>query len=283
MKRILKTGLLILTVLALLLAAATAEGVVISDREKAIRLADQAMEEKYGITLLHQEYFTRNTEEKDGGVFVTEYKGMGDWEYVLGCYEVTVADGTVTEITWNRDGEDTSGGLDADAWGSGQIEEMLRLNQEEGVTDGFDVKAQEINRKHGLSFARPALSDEEREAENDRQDAESAEARKQAALSVEELTEIGKQAVIEVFGLTDSQAGTTENLIGTEDTEAWFCMLQGIPCYTACFGMGSDEDGELLPSGIMYNEKEGTYWIYINVKTGAVEEILYSTGIGGNG
>jgi hypothetical protein len=71
--------------------------------------------------------------------------------------------------------------------------------------------------------------------------------------------------------------------IGTEDTEAWFCMLQGIPCYTACFGMGSDEDGELLPSGIMYNEKEGTYWIYINVKTGAVEEILYSTGIGGNG
>ena len=36
-------------------------------------------------------------------------------------------------------------------------------------------------------------------------------------------------------------------------------------------------------SGFAYNDKEGNYWVYINVVTGAVEEIIYSAAIGGNG
>ena len=261
MKHMMKTCLLILLAIFLSLPAALGDGVVISEREKAIRLADAAMEEKYGITLLLQEYFERSTEELDGITYDIRYKGMADWAYVLGTYQVTVKNGAVTEITWTHDGDDTSGGLDAEAWGCGQIEEMLRLNQAEGVTDGFDEKAQEINRRKGLSFTRRILSEEEREAEDNRLDAESREARRQAALSVEELTEIGRQAVIEVFQLTDEQAAMMEDLLGTEGTEAWFCMFHEIPCYTSCFGMGTDEEAELLPNGIRYNEKEGTYWI----------------------
>ena len=283
MKHMMKTCLLILLAIFLSLPAALGDGVVISEREKAIRLADAAMEEKYGITLLLQEYFERSTEEPDGITYDIRYKGMADWAYVLGTYQVTVKNGAVTEITWTHDGDDTSGGLDAEAWGCGQIEEMLRLNQAEGVTDGFDEKAQEINRRKGLSFPRRILSEEEREAEDNRLDAESREARRQAALSVEELTEIGRQAVIEVFQLTDEQAAMMEDLLGTEGTEAWFCMFHEIPCYTSCFGMGTDDEAEMLPNGIRYNEKEGTYWIYINTQTGTVEEIVYSAGIGGNG
>ena len=67
MKRILKICILTLAVLTLALPAALAEEIVISDRVQAIRLADKALEEKYGITLLTQEYFERDTEDGEDG------------------------------------------------------------------------------------------------------------------------------------------------------------------------------------------------------------------------
>ena len=54
MRHIMKTGLLFLLAAALLLSVSLAEGDVLSEREKAVRLADRALEEKYGITQLTQ-------------------------------------------------------------------------------------------------------------------------------------------------------------------------------------------------------------------------------------
>ena len=125
MNKLIRTGLLMLLAVSLMLTTALAGEVIISEREKASRLADKAMEEKYGITLLTQEYFNRNTADEGNGRFVVQYWGIEDWGFVLGNYKVVVDNGKVTEITWSHDGEDTSGGMNADAWGQEQILEML--------------------------------------------------------------------------------------------------------------------------------------------------------------
>jgi hypothetical protein len=40
---------------------------------------------------------------------------------------------------------------------------------------------------------------------------------------------------------------------------------------------------EVLPNGLLYTEKNGTYWVCVNVQTGVVEDIFYAAGIAGNG
>ena len=84
MKQILKLCILTLMILALILPAALAEEIVISERVKAVRLADKALEEKYGITLLGQEYFDRDTTDKEGGAYIIRYMGADFLGYVLG-------------------------------------------------------------------------------------------------------------------------------------------------------------------------------------------------------
>ena len=280
MKRILKTSLLILAVLALLLSAALAENVVISEREKAIRLADQALEEKYGITQLTQEYFDRVTEYWEGDIYIVQYQGTDFWGYALGTYEVMVEDGAVTGVTWSHDGEDTSGGLASEAWGSEQILEMLLLNQETGDLSLFEDRLQEINDKHGYVDDRDAVSGGRRVM----QETNSEEARDQAVLSEKQINEIAVQAVTEVYGLTEEQAAHMEVLSETDEEAFWYIMLHGEPCRISCIGVGDDEaEPGVLPNGILYTEKNGTYWVCVNVKTGVVEEIFYSAGIGGNG
>ena len=51
MNKMIRTGLLILLAVSMLLTTATAGEVIISEREKASRLADKVMEEKYGKAL----------------------------------------------------------------------------------------------------------------------------------------------------------------------------------------------------------------------------------------
>ena len=280
-----KACLLMLLIAALILSAARAEENILSDREKAIMLADRAMEEKYGITLLTQEYFTRSTQEKQGHVFIVEYQGDTDLAFVLGTYKVTVENGAVTRITWSHDGEDTAKGFETDAWGSEQILEMLRLNQETGEVAPFYQKADEINRKHGLNFSYMYESEAEAEDRREKEKAEIEEVMRLAVLSAKEIDETSMQAIALVYGLTDEQAARLENLTDPEEHTVFsYEMLHGIPCAVTCFGLGDDPtDGELHPNGIRYTEKEGTYWVYVNVLTGIVEEIFFSYGIGGNG
>ncbi len=291
MKTMIKMLLVILAVS--LVSVSLAEEVTISEREKAIRLADQALEEKYGITLAGQDYFERFTEEWDDGYYMVQYRGMYEWQYVLGSYAAVVKDGAVTEIHWTHDGEDTSGGLDAMAWGSEQVLEMLRLNQDAADTSEIDKAAEKINRKVGFSYAWDYPTDEEKEAEAAKREEEAVEIRGMAKLSVEEMDEIARQAIISLYNLPEEQASQLVNEhewekleYGNEgDSELYNYALQnGIACYTSCFSLGGgEEEGELRPDGLRYTENEGTYWVYINVETGTVEEVFYSVGIGGNG
>ena len=283
MKNLLKILLLMMLAMSLL-SASLAEGVTVSEREKAIRLADKALEEKYGITLAGQDYFERITEEIGDGSFAVQYTGLYDWAYVLGSYLATVSGGAVTDIVWSHDGEDTSGGLDAEAWGGEQVLEMLLLNQDAGDTSEIDRKAGIINRKHGFTYVWDYPTDEEKEAAAAKREAEAIEIRDMAKLTVKEIDGIALQGIVAAFSLPEEQASRLENLNEPDNELYNYEYRNGIPCYTSCFALGDDEnEGDLRPDGLRYTENEGTYWVSVNVETGVVEEIFYSVGIGGNG
>ena len=289
MNKMIRTGLLILLAVSMLLTTATAGEVIISEREKASRLADKAMEEKYGITLLTQEYFNRNTADEGNGRFVVQYWGIEDWGFVLGNYKVVVDNGKVTEISWSHDGEDTSGGMNADAWGNEQILEMLLMNQESGETAQFDEKIQEINRKYGITDFSGLFEMPEDERVWD--EIGYTKVREQAAFSAEEMTRIAMEGIRVSFELTDEQAANLvdvnalierEGEDGEKEEDTEYYTFHGAPCYMAHI-MLDENDQAKIPGQLRYKEKDGFYWAYINVVTGVVEEIFYIAGIGGNG
>ena len=250
----------------LLFSAAAAEDLVLSDREKALMLADKAIEEKYGLTLLTREYLNYSVEKETEDVYTVRYEGIEGLDDVLGSYRVTVENGVVTETSWSYDGEDTSGGLTALAWGREQMMTMLRINQETGSMDSIYEYADEISAKR-LEADREAI-------------------RSLCVLSREQIDSIGASAIRTIYELTEEQASQLVSLYEPEDTEKdyWYVRIDDIPCVMSWYGLGDDEaEKELQPDGIRYREKECTYWVYIDVQTGAVVEASFSYGIAGNG
>jgi len=278
-----KTIIVVLLVMILVMSASSAEELTVSGRVNAIMYADKALEEHYGITLLLQDYFLRTVEEKDDNIFIIRYEGIENYAYVLGRYEVTVDRTHVTGITWSHDGEDTSGGFEAEAWGAEQIMEMLRLNQEAGTTEAFDARINEISRKHGFVYAPNILSDEESEIEMSRIEENCEKARNRSSLSIVEMTEIARHAVVSLYGLSPERERALESVVDEEDLPLWYTMFEGEPCYQVCLGLDDKEEDDVLPNGLSYTDKEGNYWIYVNSQTGVVEDIHYSPAIGGNG
>lgn len=278
-----KTCIVVLLTALLVMSASSAEELTVSGRVNAVMYADKALEEHFGITLLLQDYFLRTVEEKEDNVFIVRYEGIENYAYVLGRYEVTVGRNHVTGITWSHDGEDTSGGFEAEAWGAEQIMEMLRLNQEAGTTEPFDARINEISRKHGFVYVPNILSDEENEIEMSRIEKNCEKARNLSTLSIEEMTEIGRRAVASLYGLSPERERALESVVDEEELPLWYTIFEGEPCYQVCLGLDDKEEDDVLPNGLRYTEKEGNYWIYINSQTGVVEDIHYSPAIGGNG
>ena len=279
----LKTCIAVLMIVLLALSASSAEDFTVSGRVNAVMCADKALEEHYGITLLLQDYFNRTVEEKDDNVYVVTYEGAENYAYVLGRYEVTVDGSKAASVTWTHDGEDTKGGFAAEAWGAEQILEMLRLNQETGVTEPFDGRVDEINKNHGFVYVPTILTDEESEADWIRTEKECEEVRNLSSLSVDEMTGIARRAVASLYGLPPEREKALESVVDEEELSLWYVIFEGKPCYQVCFGLDDKEEDDVLPNGLSHTEMEGNYWVQINVQTGVVEDVYYSAGIGGNG
>lgn len=280
MKKKLSVGLVLALVLAMLSVSALAAGLLLSAKVSASRLADQALEKQYGVTAEMQTFFSREeTELPDGAVQVT-YTGVGGMEYVLGTYTAHVVDGKA-EIIWSRDGEDTSGGYGAEAWGREQLRQMMAdsLNQEK--KDAFMKKAAEIGEKH-------SVMEDNAPSEANEKYYEQREAGKTAALNARKLSEdemirIGREFIIGNYGLNEEQTARMELYTNSfEDEEnCWYEMIHDKPCFQVEYLLYNDEyeTGDLTRR----TEMNGYYNVFVNVETGAVEEYEYNSSLAGQG
>ena len=274
-----KFSMVLVVMLAVMLMSVTAlaASLLISPKLNAVTVANHALEEKYGITLPMQTYFGRQEQEQEDGSVLVTYEGVGHLAYVLGKYTVTVWNGKAVSVAWSHDGESTEGGFEADAWGEKQIQEMLRLNAETGTTFAFDEYVEAINARNGFVYDPQPFTEEEIEAAVQQFDRESAEIQEKAKFTEHEMNQIAKEAVIQVYELTEKQA----SLLLPDD--GLYQYYEEKPCYTTHVFLIQNPIPDDLYSRETFVEKDGTYFVYINVETGVVEELHYDSGLGGNG
>ena len=279
-----KVSLVFVCAMALLLLSAAAlatgliSGLLLSPKATATQLADQALMEKYGITAEMQTFFGREEKELDDGSVQISYYGVGETEYVLGTYTVVVRDGKA-DITWTHDGEDTSGGYDAEAWGVDQIRQMMTDSRDEKVRDAYLAKAYQIGRAHrGIpdDDSDPAAEAEDLDTYIARLEATKTAAMNARKIPEDEMIETGRQFIISYYGLNDEQIGRMElytNFNGEESGNGWYDMIDGKPCFQVEYLLGQPEAPETEGQEVVQPErmeKDGYYVVYVNVETGEV-------------
>ena len=277
-KKRLSVGLVLAIVLILLtLTALAAAGIIFAKRVPATEIADQALLQTYGITARMQSLFNRKTAEGEQGSTVITYEGREHLAYVLGKYTVVVDGQTVKSISWSHDGENTSGGLEASAWGKDQLDEILRIDPETGEPAPlltFDPYVDRINREQGFDYLEHL---EETENEGyvvvlEEEDLQTAKNRQ--AFSTREFVQIAKEAVGVRYHLTAQQVSS---LSVDVDENSAYVLLDGTLCYRCWIFLESELTGEKTG-------QDGTYTVYMNLETGVVEDIQFlSEHGGGNG
>ena len=275
-KKRLSVGLVMAIVLMLITVTALAAGIIFAKRVPATEIADQALLETYGITAQMQSLFIRETAEGERGTIVVTYEGRESLAYVLGKYTVIIDGQTVKNICWSHDGEETSGGLEASAWGKDQLEEILRIDPETGEVAQlltFNPYIDRINRAHGFDYQAywKENMDEKHEIVLEGEDIE--KAKEKQAFSAHDFVQIAKEAVGVRYHLTPQQI----SLMSINVDENWaYVLLDGTLCYCCQIFVGELSDEE--------TEQDGTYTVYLNLETGVVEDILFlSEHGGGNG
>ena len=280
MKKKFSVGLVLALVLSLLSVSALAAGMLLSSRVSATRIADQELEKQYGITAEMQTFFAREENEMQDGTVQVTYTGVGGMEYVLGSYTALVKDGKA-EIKWSRDGEETSGGYDAEAWGAEQLRQMMADSLDQEKKDAFMTKAAQIGEKHGVMEDNAAS--EANEDYYEQREADKTAALKARKLSEEEMIQIGKEFIISNYGLNEEQIARMELYTNSfEDEEnCWYEMIHGQPCFRVEFLLYNDEyeTGDLTKR----TEMNGYYNVFVNVETGVVEEYEYNSSLAGQG
>lgn len=275
-KKRLSVGLVLAIVLMLITVTALAAGIIFAKRVPATEIADQALLKTYGITARMQSLFTRKTAEGEGGTTIVTYEGIEHLSFVLGKYTVIVEGKTVKNISWSHDGEDTSGGLEASAWGKDQLEEILRIDPETGEPVPlltFDPYVDRINREHGFDYQAywEENEDEKYVVVLEGEDIEKAKERQ--AFSAHEFVQIAKEAVGVRYHLTSQQISLMS--IDVDENSA-YVLLDGTLCYRCLIFVGELSSEE--------TEQDGTYTVYLNLETGVVEDIQFlSEHGGGNG
>ena len=272
MKRKVSAALICAIMLIMAAVTAVASGVLFSGEVDAVKLADEALHREYGITSEMQTYFRRSVMDNGGHPLVC-YESFDNFIYVLGNYYAVIKDGKA-EVRWSRDGAITAGGFDADAWGAEQLAEMLRINRETNSMSPYAEKAAQIAASHGIIIDSTAIPTAETiEALQRRQQENAEKARSAAKLSLTEMETHAREALALRYNLSQDQIC---HLAWYEESSYYMMYNEEKPCYEFYFALGYDEDG-------YQGAGSGIYMAAVNVEPGVVENLIYDSGLGGNG
>lgn len=265
---------------------ALAAGLMFSPQYEAGKLADMALQEQYGLTGDLLSLFRRDVAEQGGGRATVTYSAPGgDFPAAqMGVYTVQV-DGGKTNASWSNDGKDVGGGLTAEVFGAEQLKLLAYdyANTMQQLHDACVVAAHSP-----ASTPNPRLQGELIWTEEDQAEADAAlEMAKQAdeerlvqiakaeaagSMSAREAAELAKKAICLEYGLS---AGQQQKLTYEPDSTIAVFEENG-PLLNMLFWLWQREDGA-------FTEQDGAYWVTINLSTGVIDNILYDTGLAGNG
>lgn len=288
-KRFSRTFILVAAILCISLTAFAAER-MFSARMDVVKLAEKTLEETYGITVSMQgSFFGRSVEEKQDGSAIVTYSGIDFLHEVLGEYTVVIQSGKAS-ASWSHDGEDTQGLFEANAWGAEQLTEMLRLAAEDGNLSAFSQQAKAIAEvKQALPTA---ASTPQPDAIGSAQEIallseeESRAARNAAGRTEEDLLLLALEGVSTAYDLTAEQR---EQLVfpfgaGLDIDEVhdymYYHVQNGKTIFTVMLILKQPAEDNSVFS---FAEKDGVYWVDVDVNTGVIEDILYDSQLGGNG
>ena len=281
MKKVSMSVILVVLVLCISFTALAA-GLLFSPRYDVTKLANAAMEDQYGITADLLSLFHRTvTIHADGSATVTYAAPQADFpSEQMGDYFVEVS-GSQTQALWSNDGMDTSGGLDAKAWGPDQLR-LLSYDYANTMQHLFNQQSiisptpqpSSIERRvwtaEDESIAQQAI-DQAEEANQERLN-EIAQAEQTGKITIEKTSELAYQAVCQEYELTKAQRS---KLIYEPDS-TYITYENDQPMAHLLFWLWQQDEGP-------FTEKDGQYWVTVNMDTSTIEDILYDAGLAGNG
>ena len=93
---------------------------------------------------------------------------------------------------------------------------------------------------------------------------------------MEELIAFGKDAIRNEYGLTNAQCDKLKHDEGESYSEFFSANEEGQLTVDLMFWLWQNDEG--ARSG-----KDGQYWVTVNLETGVIEDMLYDSGLLGNG
>ena len=291
MKKKISFSLVFAMVLTLLAAAGLAAGLLLSPRAEAMQIAERALEEKYGVTAEMQTFFAREQKEAEDGTVQITFSGAGCLDWALGTYTAVVKDGKA-EVTWSHDGEDTSRGYEAEAWGVEQLKAMVSDSRDTGRKRAYMDRAGEISAAHTVPAEVPDLTESEIEAFHARREADKTAALNACKISEEEMIATAREFICSNWPLTDEQISWLDLLNGqpspdnTAEANKWYEMVDGKPCYMVEYLLYRPLTTEQITDRNFVRiggAGEGYYQVYINVENGEIEKYEYNSALGGIG
>ena len=250
MKHLTKAFILAAAILCISINA-LASGLVFSPRYSAGKQAAHVMQEQYGVTEELLSLFHREMTEQPDGTFTITYTAIrtdlpADQ---MGDYTIQVTkDGA--SASWSNDGKDTPGGLEAEAFGP----EQLTL----------------LSRDYASAMEQLRSSQEPQPAVTPASQAVST-LNIHGTLTIQQASMLAREAICQEYALTTQQQ---EMLLFEEDST--YAAAEDRPLATLLFWLWQKEDGS-------FTEKDGQYWVTVDLDTGSIEDILYDACLAGNG
>lgn len=278
--------LILITVILCISMTALAAGLLFSSRYEAGKLANAALHEQYGLTDDLLSLFRREvTEQGIGKAIVTYTAPAQDFPTAqMGVYTVQV-DGGKAAASWSNDGKDTSGGLMAEAFGAEQLKLLsydyantMQLLCDAGLftwhspaaTPNPRLQGEIIWTEEDQAAADQALEMVKQAEENRLAEISKAEAA--GSMNAAEAADFAKKAIIQEYDLNAKQ----QRKLICEPDSTYAVFGDGQPMLHLLFWLWQNEDGT-------FTEKDGQYWVTINLRTGVIEDILYDAALAGNG